>query len=189
MLWARPCSKYLSLIFFEEIEKTDLPHKFTRPAFTVYDGKIDPMEHISYYNQSMAIYSKNEALMCKIFPSSLGPIAMSWFNGLEKGSIYGYDELIREFRARFVTYSRTSKPFASLPKMAMKEGKNFRAYLDHYWELYNQIQGDNGGIAASNFKVGLPIDSYLRTSLSLKPITDMNKLMERVEEYERLEDN
>ena len=58
--------------FFEEIEKTDLPHKFTRPAFTVYDGKIDPMEHISYYNQSMAIYSKNEALMCKIFPSAWG---------------------------------------------------------------------------------------------------------------------
>ena len=45
------------------------------------------MEHVSHYNQSMAIYSKNEALMCKIFPFSLGPIAMKWFDGLEKRAI------------------------------------------------------------------------------------------------------
>ena len=37
--------------------------------------------------------------------------------------------------------------------------------------------------------MGLPIDSNLRASLALKPVTDMNKLMEWVEEYERLEDN
>ena len=37
--------------------------------------------------------------------------------------------------------------------------------------------------------MGLPIDSNLRASLALKPVTDMNKLMEWVEEYERLKDN
>ena len=37
--------------------------------------------------------------------------------------------------------------------------------------------------------MGLPIDSDLRASLALKPITDMNKLMEWVEEYKRLEDD
>ena len=41
----------------------------------------------------------------------------------------------------------------------------------------------------SIFKVGLSINSDLRASLALKPITDMNKLMERVEEYKRLEDD
>ena len=118
--------------FFEEIEKTDLPRKFTRPTFTIYDDKTDPVEHVSHHNQSMAIYSKNETLMCKIFPSSLGPIVMRWFDGLEKGSIWGYDELIRAFGVRFVTCSRTPKPFASLLTMAMKEGKTLKAYLDRY---------------------------------------------------------
>ena len=54
--------------------------------------------------------------------------------------------------------------------------------------MYNEIRGDNGGIAASTFKVGLPINSDLRASLALKPVTDMSKLMERVEEYKRFED-
>lgn len=86
MLWARHSSKYLShFFFFEEIEKIDLPCWFTRPAFIVYDGKINPVEHVSRYNQSMAIYSKKKALMCKLFPSSLGLIAIRWFNGLERG--------------------------------------------------------------------------------------------------------
>ena len=76
-----------------------MPRRFTRPTFTIYDGRTDPMEHVSHYTQSMAIYAKNEVLMCKIFPSSFGPIAMRWFDGLEKGSIWGYDELIRAFRA------------------------------------------------------------------------------------------
>ena len=50
----------------------------------IYDDKTDPVEHVRHYNQSMVIYSKNEALMCMIFPSSLGPTTMRWYNGLEK---------------------------------------------------------------------------------------------------------
>lgn len=55
-----------------------------------YDGKSDSMVHVSHFNQSMAIYSKNKALFCKVFPSSLRPIAMRWFDGLEKSFIYRY---------------------------------------------------------------------------------------------------
>ena len=72
--------------------------------------------------------------------------------------------------------------------MSMKEGKILRTYSNWYWELYNEIGGDNGGIAASTFKVGLPIDSELRALLALKLVTDVHKLMEWVEEYKKLED-
>ena len=34
------------------------------------------MEHVNHFNQKMVVHSKDEALMCKIFPSSLGSIAM-----------------------------------------------------------------------------------------------------------------
>ena len=178
MPWVKHCIRYLNPPSPKEIEKTNLLRRFTRPTFTIYNGKMDPVEHANHYNQSMAIYSKSEALMCKIFPSSLGLIAIRWFNGLEKWDIWGYDKLIRAFRARFVTCSRTPEPYASLLSLALKEGETLRAYSDHYWELYNEIVGDNVGIAASTFKVRLPIDSNLRALLALKSVTDMNKLME-----------
>ena len=72
-----------------------MPQRFMKHIFTNYNEKSDLVEHISYYNQNMAINSKNEALICKIFPSSLGPIAMRWFDELEKGSIHNYDKLTR----------------------------------------------------------------------------------------------
>ena len=37
--------------------------------------------------------------------------------------------------------------------------------------------------------MGLPIASDLRASLALKPVTNIKKLMEQVEEYKRLEDD
>ena len=73
--------------------------------------------------------------------------------------------------------------------MSIKEGETLKAYSNRYWELYNEIGGNNRGIVASIFKVGHLIDSDLRASLTLKPVTNMNKLMERVEEYKRLEDD
>ena len=57
-----------------KIDKAKLPHHFAQPTFTIYNGRIDPIEHVSHFNQKMAIHSRNEALMCKVFPSSLGPV-------------------------------------------------------------------------------------------------------------------
>ena len=75
------------------------------------------MEHVSHFNQKMAVHTGNEALMCKVFPSSLGPVAMRWFDALEEGSIRSFVELIKAFGARFITCSRVPKPVDSLLSM------------------------------------------------------------------------
>jgi len=61
--------------------------------FTIYNGRIDLVEHISHFNQRMSVHSKNEALMCKVLPSSLGPVAMRWFDSLGVVSIDSFKEL------------------------------------------------------------------------------------------------
>ena len=106
----------------------DPPHKFIRPAFIIYNGKFDPIEHVSHFNQSMALHAWNEALMCKVFPSSLGPTAMRWFDSLDKGSIHNYEELTKAFGARFLTCSRVPKPIDALLATCKKEGETLWAY-------------------------------------------------------------
>ena len=64
------------LPFTRKIEEARLPSRFHQPTFTIYNGQTDPVEHVSHFNQRMAIHSKDEALMCKVFPSNLGPVAM-----------------------------------------------------------------------------------------------------------------
>lgn len=88
--------------FVEEIEHIEMLRHFTRLPFTCYDSKTDLVEHVSHFTQLIVLYSWND-LLCKVFPSSLGPIAMRWFNGLKKGSIHNFRELIQAFGARFMT--------------------------------------------------------------------------------------
>ena len=79
-LWRRHRVKFLSQIskspFTRGIEKAKLPRQFHQPTFTMYNGRMDPVEHISQFKQKMAIHAQDEALMCRVFPSNLGPIAM-----------------------------------------------------------------------------------------------------------------
>ena len=52
--------------FMRWIEGGRLPRWFTQPTFTMYNGRTNPVEHVSHFNQRMAVHSKNEALMCKV---------------------------------------------------------------------------------------------------------------------------
>ena len=79
--------------FTRRIERATLPRRFQQPTFTLYNGNTDPVEHVSQFNQRIAVHSKNEALMCKVFPSSLGPVAMRWFNGLKANFVDSYRQL------------------------------------------------------------------------------------------------
>ena len=121
----------------------------------------------------MAVHFGNEALMCKVFPSSLRPVTMRWFDALEEGSIRSFKELMRAFGARSVTCSRVPKPFDSLLSMAKKEGETFKTYSDRYWETYNEIDGDFEDVVVRTFKVGLLTEHELRKSLTMKPTISM----------------
>ncbi|XP_023876283.1 uncharacterized protein LOC111988727 [Quercus suber] len=175
--------------FSADIERAPMPDRFTRPSFNSYDGKTDPIEHVSHYIQMMSLYSHNDTLMFKFFPSSLGSIALRWFNGLRKGFIHKFAELIQEFGVRFITCSQVPQPVDALLSMKMRVGETLRSYASRYWELYNEIDGGNEKIAVSTFRMGLPEESGLRESLTRKPSEDMRQLIRRIKEYKRLEDD
>ncbi|XP_023891106.1 uncharacterized protein LOC112003158 [Quercus suber] len=177
------------LPFLADIERAPMLDRFTCPPFNSYNGKTNPVEYVNHYIQMMSLHICNDALMCKVFPSSLGPIALRWFNRLRKGSINNFVELIQEFRIWFVTCSRVPQLVNALLSMKMKVGETLRSYASLYWELYNEINEGNEKIVASTFRTRLPEDFGLRESLSKKPPEDMRQLMRRIEEYKQLEDD
>ena len=93
-------------LFSDENERAHIPTRFSRSSFISYDGKTNTVEHVSHYIQMMSLHSQNDALICKVFPSNLRPIALLWFNGLRKGSIHNIRELIQEFGVWFMMCSQ-----------------------------------------------------------------------------------
>ena len=89
--------KFLSQIskspFTRGIEKEKLLRSFHQPTFTMYNGRTDPVEYVSQFKQKMAVHSQDEALMCRVFPFSLGLMPMRWFDGLRTNSISSFKKL------------------------------------------------------------------------------------------------
>ena len=120
------------LSFLDDIERAPMPSRFTWPPFNSYNGKIDSVEHVSHYIHMMSLHTHNDALMCKVFPSSLGPTALRWFNGLRNGSIHSFAELIQEFDARFITCSLMPQPMDALLFMKMRVNKTLHSFASQY---------------------------------------------------------
>jgi len=127
--------------------------------------------------------------MCNVFPSSPGPVAMRWFDGLGAGSIDSFKELTWAFGSRFITCNKVSRPLDSLLSMTIWEGETLKTYLDRYWEMFNEIDGDFDDMAIRTFKVGLPVEHGLRKSLTRKPTNSVRQLMDRIDKYKQVEED
>ena len=175
--------------FTRGIEKAKLPRRFHQPTFAMYNGRTDPVEHVNQFKQKMAVYSQDKTLMCRVFPSSLGPMPMRWFDGLKTNSISSFKKLSQSFCSRFITCSRVPQPLDSLLSLLMREGKCVKAYVERYWEMFNEIDGNFDKVTIRTFKVGLPSEHSLGKSLTGKPVTSLRQLMDRVDKYKRIEDD
>ena len=118
--------------FTRGIEKAKLPRRFHQPTFAMYNGRTNLVEHVNQFKQKMAVHFQNEALMCRVFPSSLGPMLMRWFNGLRTNSISSFKKLTQSFYSRFITCSRVPQLLDSLLSMSMREGESVKAYAERY---------------------------------------------------------
>ncbi|KAI8572478.1 hypothetical protein RHMOL_Rhmol01G0202200 [Rhododendron molle] len=99
--------------------------------------------------------------MCKMFPSSLGKVALSWFHKLGPNTIRGWRQLGEEFTARFLTSRKPPKTFESLSVMKQGENEPIRDYAKKYWVTFNEIESCSEEYAIATFKTGLSIRGEL----------------------------
>ena len=64
-----------------------------------------------------------------------------------------------------------------------------KMYSDRYREMFNEIDRDFDDVAIRTFKVGLLAEHDLRKSLTRKPVSSVRRLMDCIDEYERVEED
>ncbi|XP_028108645.1 uncharacterized protein LOC114307433 [Camellia sinensis] len=175
--------------FSLKIETTPLPAGFHQPKFTVYDGKTDPYIHVSHFRHVMARYKRNDALMCLIFPSSLGELGLKWFERLSEESIKKWQQLAETFVTRFKTNTKTPKEVDHLLSVKMEFSDSLKAYNSRYWETFNEILDCPNNLVITQYKHGLPVGHRLRDSLMMNQPISMELLMQRINEHIRVEDD
>ncbi|XP_030940018.1 uncharacterized protein LOC115964931 [Quercus lobata] len=71
----------------------------------------------------------------------------------------------------------------------MHDRETLKAYLDKYWETYNEMEDNFDDVAIITFKNSLPADHGLRKSLTSKPTTSVRQLMDWINKYKRVEED
>uniref|UniRef100_A0A2N9H2R1 Uncharacterized protein n=1 Tax=Fagus sylvatica TaxID=28930 RepID=A0A2N9H2R1_FAGSY len=148
--------------FSDEIECAKLPPRYTAPGFEMYNGRTDP----SWEKSLFAGLTRLDEVRSRH--------GIRW-----QKHLFG----------RFITNSRKPKGMDALMTMKIGPNESIKNYAARYSETYNEVDGCGEDVAVSTFKLGLPVDSGLRQSLSKRPPSNMKKLMSRIEQFIRLEED
>ena len=76
----------------------------------------------------MALWNHLDALMCRVFPLSLGDLRLKWFDKLLPGSIKNFLQLFESFVAQFVINTKAPKSVSSLLIFCKGKNKTLRNY-------------------------------------------------------------
>uniref|UniRef100_A0A2N9FKJ9 Integrase catalytic domain-containing protein n=1 Tax=Fagus sylvatica TaxID=28930 RepID=A0A2N9FKJ9_FAGSY len=93
------------------------------------------------------------------------------------------------FVARFITNSRKTREMDALLTLKLEDGESLKDYATRFWETYNDIDGCNEDVAIRTFKLGLPLGTGLRQSLTKRPAATLRKMMDRIEQFIRVEED
>jgi len=83
--------------------ETPLPDNWKSLTIEKYDGSTDPDEHVAIYTTQISMYTWNDDILCRVFPTTLKGATLSWFTRLPPLSIDCFDTLIEKFGAQFAT--------------------------------------------------------------------------------------
>jgi len=73
-----------------EIWMAPILENFKPPHLSSFDGKSDPMEHVTAFNTRMAFAGEPDSLKCKLLASTLSEAALRWYMNLPRFSIVSY---------------------------------------------------------------------------------------------------
>ena len=62
-----------------------------------YDGTTNPDEDLDAFLTQANLYTNDDTILCRVFPTSLKGTALTWYGGLPPQSIENLDTLVDHF--------------------------------------------------------------------------------------------
>ncbi|KAM2901975.1 hypothetical protein FF1_007905 [Malus domestica] len=152
----------------DEIKQAEPSRKFSMPHFTSFKGYEDPNRHLKHCRSAMVLYRNNDALMCKIFATTLQGEAQDWFHTLPPRSIWNFDDLSLVFIKEYSSYSSIKKKSDHLFNVKKNVKESLRDYVKRFKAEKTKIVGCDDSIAKAAFQKGLLADHSLFGEMIMK---------------------
>jgi hypothetical protein len=165
----------------EEILTCPFPKKFSPPTFDRYAGKTDPIQHLRHFQEKMDMYSHDDRIMCRVFPSSLKDVASNWFYSLRPNSLHTFDEVSRAFVDQYISRKEIMKNSYTLLSLKMGSGESLKNYLSRFQNEVATIHNCSDEVAAAAFIGGLPPTHKFFEVLVEHGVTQMSEVVRRAQ--------
>lgn len=103
--------------------------RFTPLNFMQYIVATNPMEYVSYFYYTMAMSNEGDALLFRVFPSSLAGDGFTWFQLLFLGSVASFNFLSMDFVQNYFLGFRILKRLTS----CSRSSGGLKSSLPHMW--------------------------------------------------------
>ncbi|KAL0458404.1 UNVERIFIED_CONTAM: hypothetical protein Slati_0467600 [Sesamum latifolium] len=117
----------------EQIMTKELPAHFRAPAhLPMYDGSIDPAEHIRRFDNVALLHRYTDSIKYRVFLTTLTNSAQQWFDQLLAGSIRSFAEFSSLFQHQFANSKKYQKSVISLFGVKQEDNETIRAYVQRF---------------------------------------------------------
>jgi len=118
--------------FTDFIANTPLPAQWEPFTLDRYTGETDPDEHLKVYITHVALYTSQDAVFCKAFPTTLKGPALEWFTTLPPYSIDSFNVLSHMFSTHFAGSRPHQTTTISLLGIRQEQNEPLRAFIDRF---------------------------------------------------------
>ncbi|XP_048502935.1 uncharacterized protein LOC104896471 [Beta vulgaris subsp. vulgaris] len=185
---------YAQSPFVDEIARARIPKKINvSQPHKLYDGAVDPYDHVAQYKQKMWTLSIPEhlleATMCKSFGATLSGPALQWLISLKPGNIPNFAALINKFYLQFASSRVLEKHTGDLYRITQKSNEAVRQYLDRFNKEMISVKSLDIPTAIEAFRRGLTYKSRLYYELTRYPCSTFEEVRARAMAEIRVEED
>jgi hypothetical protein len=165
-----------------EIWGAPIPENFKPPHLSVFDGKSDPMEHITNFNTRIVVVGAPDSLKCKLLASTLSDVALQWYMNLPRFSIISYQDMTRKLIQQFSAGRHRKVPATSLFNVCLGHNESLRDYLTRFNDTTIKVINRNQEVFVGAFQNGLRAGQF-NESLAQKTADSMEEIIARADCY------
>jgi len=164
-----------------------LPAQWEPFTLDHYTGETDPDEHLKVYITHVALYTSQDAVFCKAFPTTLKGPALEWFTTLPPYSIDNFDVLSHMFSTHFADSCPHQTTTISFLGIRQEQGEPVRAFIDRFSKAALRTPHLNQEMILQCMALTLQPGPFAN-NVYLHPPTSMHELKLRAADYVRMEE-
>ncbi|XP_050233397.1 uncharacterized protein LOC126681883 [Mercurialis annua] len=135
-----------------------IPYNMKLPTLPTFNGEGDPRNHRSRFTATMGLLSVSDAILCRVFPTTLTGTVQRWYNKLKPGSIKSFALLSTKFHNRCLTNIPAKTATNILRSCIQEEVETIRSYIEQFNKQAIKIDNLNVDMATEALREGTRFD-------------------------------